>query len=226
MACENREYNKVVDYIKELLATEKITVGDKLPTERVIAETLSISRNSTREALRILGNMGLITSKQGSGNYLVGDITQSIVDSLNMMLIMKTTSKLEISQLRRYMELSAFHIAFDNHSDVNTNELADVLDKMNNANIQDKIHLDKEFHYMILSASNNQLMISIMNALSEIYENFVGYVLTTADRNIQKRLWQTHRSICQSFVETNKDLGIKAINEHYDIIEKELINMQ
>lgn len=223
MGAQNREYQKVVDYIKKLLITEKLSVGDKLPAERTIADTLSISRNSTREALRMLDHMGVIASKQGSGNYLVGDIQQNLVDSLSMMLIMRTTNRMEISQFRRYIELSAFNIVFDRHIDFNTDVLADTLAKMENASMQDKIHLDKEFHYLFFSASNNQLMISIMNALSEIYENFVEFILTNADKNIQNRLAQTHHNLYRSFVAKDKTSGIRAINEHYDIIEKELL---
>ncbi len=226
MASKNREYNKVVEYIKLLLNEEKLSAGDKLPTERIIAETLAISRNSTREALRALGNMGVIESIQGSGNYLVGDITKPIADSLTMMLLMRKTNQMEISQLRRYMDLLAFNIAFDSHTNINLTELADTLYKMENACIQDKIHYDTEFHYRIFAASGNQLIISLMNALSEIYEGSVRFVLTTADSNVQSRFAKAHRDMCQSFLDKNKSLGFEAINEHYDIIEKELLGKQ
>lgn len=225
MAEENKEYNKVVEYIKNLLAEGKISIGDKLPTERAISETLSISRNSTREALRVLGNMGMVESRQGSGNYLADDLTKNMIDSLNMMLIIKSTDQLEISQFRRYMELAAFNLAFDNDGNFDAGVLKDVLDKMEHAPIGEKINFDKKFHYLILSASGNQLMISIMNAFSEICETFVGQVLSSVDEDKKKRLAKAHRSIYESIADRNRELGIRAINEHYDIIDG-LINAQ
>lgn len=224
MASENREYNKVVEYIKKLLTEGELSAGDKLPTERAIAETLDTSRNSIREALRTLENMGVIESIQGSGNYLVGNITKPIADSLTMMLLMKKTNQMEVSQLRRYMDLLAFNIAFDTHSNIDLTELTEILHKMENASIQDKIYFDTEFHYRIFAASGNQLMISLMNALSEIYEGSIRFVLTTADSNIQDYFVKVHRDICQSFADKNRSLGIEAINEHYDIIENKLLS--
>lgn len=225
MTEENREYSKVVKYIKDLLTEGKISIGEKLPAERAIAETLSISRNSTREALRVLGNMGMVESRQGSGNYLTGDITKNMVDSLNMMLIIKPATRLEISQLRRYMELAAFNLAFDNDVNFDTGALENVLDKMEHAPMSERVNFDREFHYLILHASGNQLMISIMNAFSEICETFVGQVLSSADKEKTKRLAEAHRSIYESIAGKDKEQGIRAINEHYDIIDG-LINKQ
>ena len=69
---EVREYQKAVEYLCGLIKAGELKIGSKLPTERKLAETLSIGRNSTREALRILENMGVIVCRQGSGNYLAG----------------------------------------------------------------------------------------------------------------------------------------------------------
>ncbi len=55
---ENKEYQKAIDYLCEMIEENKISIGDKLPTERNLAETLSIGRNSTREALKMLEKLG------------------------------------------------------------------------------------------------------------------------------------------------------------------------
>ena len=49
-----QEYEKAVQYIYSMLRDGVVKPGDRLPTERAIAETLGISRNSTREALSVL----------------------------------------------------------------------------------------------------------------------------------------------------------------------------
>lgn len=223
MAGEPREYNKVLEYIKQLLLAGELSSGDKLPTERLISETLSIGRNSTREALRSLENLGMIESRQGSGNYLVGDITKPIADALTMMLILKKTNQREISQVRRYMDLLAFTIAFDHPESLDLTELLRILSEMEGACVEERIHFDKAFHYMILSASENQLLIGIMSALSQIYETSVRFVLTTADETVRNRFVQAHRDICLGLMNRDKELGVRAIHEHYDLIEKELL---
>ena len=62
--------DSIVQNIKELLNSEKIIPGDKLPPERVLASYFGISRNSLREALKILEALGILEIKHGSGIYL------------------------------------------------------------------------------------------------------------------------------------------------------------
>ena len=47
----SQEYEKAIQYIYELMKSGELTIGSRLPTERALAETLGIGRNSTREAL-------------------------------------------------------------------------------------------------------------------------------------------------------------------------------
>ena len=55
-----REYQRAIRYLCGCIRDGSIAVGDRLPTERTLSETLQISRNSTREALRSMENMGKI----------------------------------------------------------------------------------------------------------------------------------------------------------------------
>ena len=59
-----QEYKKVIEYICQLLNDNSLKAGDRLPAERSIAQTLSISRNSIREALSALNGMGIIERRQ------------------------------------------------------------------------------------------------------------------------------------------------------------------
>ena len=101
---EAREYQKAIDCLCGLIEDGQLTVGDKLPTERALAEQLGISRNSTREALRALENLGVVERRQGSGSYLVGNTTKTIQPMIDMMLLLGQTSQLEICAFRRNME--------------------------------------------------------------------------------------------------------------------------
>ena len=49
---ENKEYQKVIDYICQEITDGRIKIGDRLPTERLLSEQMGVSRNCVREALR------------------------------------------------------------------------------------------------------------------------------------------------------------------------------
>ena len=65
-----RLYENAVEQIKSLILEKKYKPGDRLPAERSLAEQLSISRHSLREALRILDVMGLLDIRVGDGIYV------------------------------------------------------------------------------------------------------------------------------------------------------------
>ena len=70
-----RVYFEVIDYIKRLVGEGKVRFGEKLPSEREMMETLGLSRNSIREAMRTLEHMGMTESRQGKGNFLAVSYT-------------------------------------------------------------------------------------------------------------------------------------------------------
>lgn len=55
--------------LKKILANSWV-IGDRLPTERMLAAEYKVSRNTLRVALRRIESKGLIVSKRGSGYYL------------------------------------------------------------------------------------------------------------------------------------------------------------
>jgi GntR family transcriptional repressor for pyruvate dehydrogenase complex len=62
--------NYVAERLQELLAERGLGPGDRLPPERQLASDLGLARSSLREGLRRLVDLGLVRSRQGSGNYL------------------------------------------------------------------------------------------------------------------------------------------------------------
>ena len=65
-----RLYENAIEQIMDLVKRSELKPGDKLPPERELAKKLSISRNSLREAFRVLESRGLIKSKPGGGRYI------------------------------------------------------------------------------------------------------------------------------------------------------------
>ena len=113
-AKEEREYEKVFNLMSTLVEKGELTVGSRLPAERTIAQELSISRNSTREAIRMLENMGAVESRQGSGNYISGNMQHGISQMIRMMLLLNCVSREDICAFRRSMEKAVCNAAMGN----------------------------------------------------------------------------------------------------------------
>jgi GntR family transcriptional repressor for pyruvate dehydrogenase complex len=57
----------IITQIQEKLLKGEIEVGQRLPSERRLAEMLGVGRSSVREAMRALQYMGILEIKQDGG---------------------------------------------------------------------------------------------------------------------------------------------------------------
>ncbi len=219
--CKNKAYEKVVYYVKEKITGGEFKIGDKLPTERELSERLELSRNSVREALRTLDNMGLIACRQGSGNYLVGDMQQIIEESIYMMSILKQINDKDICNLRRGIDVLSMQLAVKNYDDSKRNEIENLINQISVAAVDKKaVFVDKEVHMLISRYSDNKLVEMINDSLSITMEKFISKARANVIENEIDLLNYYHKEMLEALVERNTDKGVEAINKHYDAIEK------
>lgn len=90
----------------KLIHSGELTPGERLPSERVLAQNLGVSRNLLRETLRTLESVGLIEARRGSGWYVRGERP---VSGLPQPLVswMKVQPIGDVLQLRRMLEPEA-----------------------------------------------------------------------------------------------------------------------
>lgn len=64
-------YKAVMLKIREMINSSKFTVGDCLPSEKILAEKFRVSRMTIRKAIDELIKIHLLERKQGSGTYII-----------------------------------------------------------------------------------------------------------------------------------------------------------
>ena len=218
----NSEYRKTIDYILDLIRSGMLQVGDKLPTERSISEKLGISRNTVREALRGLEILGIVNGKQGSGNYLTDNISDSIASAMDVMLLMNRTSKEEICSFRRSMEKTVCsHLIAKGCSSDNKLKIVAALNRLKDSEgTEEQTVADRDFHYSLINATENSFWITFMNAVSEVYMRWIDDFLTTADHDVRMRLQDAHEKIVQGIITGDVEFCFRAIDAHYNIIDE------
>lgn len=221
---QQKSYTKVIDYIKQEIRVGNLTSGSKLPAERELSGLLGISRNSVREAIRTLDIMGVISSQQGAGNYLTGNFENNLVESMSMMFLLNQIDYQQISQLRRGLEMQALMLAIDNITEAQVSELSAVVAELEHTTEENNILLDKKLHYTIATASRNVLITNILQALSDLIDQFIldlrREILSSPDSKII--LQEAHNAMMQSLISKDKNLAYEAINKHFGIIDEKL----
>src|SRR3954447_18508184 len=61
---------RIADDLRRQIETGVYPPGEKLPSERVLAERYSAARNTAREAIRLLAEGGLVTAEHGRGVFV------------------------------------------------------------------------------------------------------------------------------------------------------------
>ena len=94
----------VADQIQSFIIERDLSEGDRLPSERDLAEILSTSRPTVSQAIRILVVKGLIQSRRGSGTYVTRRPQESLAASVNLMLDLDKNSVHHLNDLRLWLE--------------------------------------------------------------------------------------------------------------------------
>lgn len=92
-------FQTIIQHLSNLLDSKQIKPGERLPSERELAEMLNVSRTSVRQALKVLESSGRIETRVGSGTFLCPPPALSLSDTHS--LIRLTESGVSIDFLRQ-----------------------------------------------------------------------------------------------------------------------------
>ena len=117
--------------------------------------------------------MGIIESRHGQGNFLVNHMGKSLGSIFSLQLFMNQCSDIEISQLRRSIEIGAYLLAVKQAQETEILALAHSLDQMECASVEERTKQDKNFHDTLIKISGNRLFQLLNETLSQLFESTI-----------------------------------------------------
>lgn len=167
---KTKVYHEIVDQIRELIVAGRIKPGDRLPPERELAELFKASRNSVRDAIRVLEQMGLIESRQGDGTYVRSVSVEELAEPLALMLLQSRTQMRELWEVRRVLEPALAEFAAARITDEELDELEAILEAQRRKVEAGFIALEEDtaFHYGIAEAARNTVMLRTLDTLVDL----------------------------------------------------------
>lgn len=161
-------YMKVADAINNYIHQNHLGPGDKIPSERVLAEQFETGRNSVREALRVLENEGIIAVKTGRGAFVAERSTDSIYFRL-----MKVNF-LELLELKTILEQAAVRRLTRSATPEQLHQLEKLLQVMER-DAADGIYSvanDRQFHKQIWEFSGNKLLVQLVGNMVDALDSY------------------------------------------------------
>ncbi|MDN3449081.1 GntR family transcriptional regulator [Planococcus sp. APC 3906] len=104
---QSKRYLDIVKEIRDMIRQEKIRPGDRIPSERELAEKLQVGRSTLREALRSLELLGLIETRRGEGTFLSDHRNHKLVEVLSTFILQDNQSRKDVWETRLMHEISA-----------------------------------------------------------------------------------------------------------------------
>lgn len=152
-------------HFERLIAIGDLPPGSKLPSERELAASLSVSRSSLREAMHELESKHLISRTQGRGTIVLPP-TGGVGDLFAMSA--EGTELEHAAELRLIIEPSMADLAAHRATPANLLQLHDVLDKSHeNLPQAESLRLDVEFHLLLAQAAQNPLLSALHSMTSD-----------------------------------------------------------
>ncbi len=226
MPATSRMYTVVLDWLEERLRSGEISVGDKLPGERQLAEEFGISRASVREAIRILDAMGLVRSSTGSGPnagaIVISDPSAALGWALRMHVATRSLPVRDLVQTRLLLETQSAHeaaaAAETPERAAALGRAAELVEAMEDPDLPDeRFHAaDAQFHILLASLAGNVVVETIMSSLRQAT---IGYVQETVAGledwpRVRRTLQQHHREILLATQERRGEDAAAALRNH------------
>lgn len=222
----------VMRQIELLILRGILRPGERLPSERELAERMGVSRPSLREAISNLQEQGLLTAKAGSGIYVAEVLGSAFSPSLIRLFGNHDEAVFDYLSFRRDMEGLAAERAARLGSDSDLKVVQTILDKMEAAHAsnaaEDEAHLDAQFHMAIIEASHNVVMLHMMRSMFDLLRQGVFYnrQVMYQQRTTRDAILDQHRAINTALQKRDPAGARQAIEDHLSFVERCMADQQ
>ncbi len=218
----------VVRQIEQLILRGILRPGERLPSERELAERLNVSRPSLREAIGELQDRGLLTSKAGSGVYVADVLGSAFSEALIELFSSHDEAVFDYLAFRRDLEGIAAERAARLASETDLKVINQAYAKMEKADRRNdpavEAELDAAFHMSIIEASNNVVMLHMMRSIFDLLKQGVFYNRARIFQQFITRdeLLSQHRAINEALQQRNPAGAREAVESHLDFVNAAL----
>lgn len=216
-----RSSENVMEQILARIEEGMLKPGDKLESERILAEEFGVSQPCVREALRALELMGVVRVERGKGAFILESAgLGSGLSIWKQWASLNSNKVLEILQVRGALENKIIELICERCQELDFGPVIEITRKMRDCLAQSPLNgtlasqLDLEFHTQLAKMSGNTLLSSLtctVNQLISIDRRAVFSVEGRLAASVQE-----HEALLAALqagdFDQAKDLGIRHIN--------------
>ena len=227
----NRLAFKVAQQIIASIKNGEYNPGDRLPSERELAEKIGVSRGPLREALSSLQSANIIITKNGAGTF-VNKIAPSKRNAFKALAsALSDQSPIDILEVREPIEVKAAFLAAENRTEQDIENMISAFEKQKFLieSGKDPREADMQFHLAIAKATNNTVLEKTMELIFSLMDqDFWEAIMENLSVKVHQNEKEVedyisiHESILKAIIDKNGEraqLLMKLhINYHMDLL--------
>ncbi|HEY7127330.1 MAG TPA: FadR/GntR family transcriptional regulator [Ktedonobacterales bacterium] len=164
----SKVFEQISAQIEQLIISGHLHNGDRLPTERDLADQFHASRTAVREAMKTLAQKGLVEMRPGRGTMVIDGTSQAMQHSLGLLLRLGPAGSEEnLVEVREILEPEIAARAAERASQEHLTALQKAVASMD-ASLEDAtpyIAADNAFHRTLAQATHNALLLTFVDSI-------------------------------------------------------------
>jgi len=186
---------QAIDQIRRLITSHTFAPGQKLPSERELAEMLGVSRPSLREVILALSALGVLESQHGRGTFVSSLSPDVLALPLALILEVNQDALHNLFEVRLMLEVGAAESAARQIGDAAVEALVEIRAHARRAldDIETFVDCDIAFHRAIHEASGNRLLLALMDSLTALGRQ--SRLITASNRGVRESALKAHQGI-------------------------------
>lgn len=203
---------EVIVVIRKMVKDDAWPSGAKLPSEQELGRQLGVGRSTVREALRVLGHLGIIESRSGLGTYVVNrGLPEGRVE-----LPQTPESLQDLYEFRRAVEMPAARLAAERRTTKQLDKIraswraCGLAVERNSAD--EFARRDFVFHLSIVEAARNRFYIEAYRNLENAFVSHVNAILALGPL---RSMLHFHDGLISAIENGDPDAAARAVSENF-----------
>ncbi|MGJ9382399.1 FadR/GntR family transcriptional regulator [Salipaludibacillus sp. CF4.18] len=216
MSHSGKIYLNILKEIDQIITHDKLTSGDKLPSERDLAERLKVGRSSVREALRALELLDLIETRKGEGTFIQQSGSHRLAEVLANFFLKDKQARRDVTETRKLIEVEAVRLACTRATEPQLHKLKSYIEASHATWSGGEIPVEEDylFHKTLVECSHNNLILNIWKPLVEYSKIALKKSLSRQGR--PEDSMKEHFIIYESVALGDEEKAVSALKNHLE----------
>ncbi|WP_328912294.1 MULTISPECIES: FadR/GntR family transcriptional regulator [unclassified Streptomyces] len=200
--------------IQDLIRNGQLKAGERLPTERELAEALGLSRPTVREAVQALAAMNILDVRHGTGIFVASLDLATLLAPLWFALELTEPAFDQLYEVRIMLEPYAAQLAAARATDEDLARIQEALQPLCETGLdrESRLSADVTLHRSIIEASHNDLLIGVIASLTVLARK--SRELTVELPGREARAVDEHRALVDAIVRKDPEAARQAMQHH------------